>query len=99
MAERSLVVRFDDVDAIISDLEKTQRNFLARIEELRQNAEHRMPGWSTKTESRRARDVFDARLAESVKEMGESLGRIRAALVDVRASAHRCEVRNVAIMD
>jgi hypothetical protein len=99
MSQPSLVVRFADLEAILTALQTSQDGLSERVQVMRADVEAFLAGWAADTESRQAQLDFDRRLGRWGEELTAALEAIRAALAATAEAARTAEVRNVAIMD
>lgn len=99
MSQPSLVVRFADLEAILTALQTGQDGLAERVRVMRADVEAFLAGWATDTQSRQAQLDFDRRLGRWGEDLTAALEAIRAALATTAEAARTAEVRNVAIMD
>lgn len=99
MSEASLVVRFADLETILTVLQTGQDGLSRRVAVMRADVEAFVAGWATDTESRQAQLDFDRRLGRWSEDLAAALEAIHVALAATVEAARIAEVRNVAIMD
>jgi len=95
---RSLVVRFESLDAVERALTATHDEIVSRLDEVLAQVDTELGGWSATTASRAVEIQYQRHLRESVDRLCRALADVRDALTRVRADAHDTEVRNVAVI-
>lgn len=99
MGDASLIVRFEDVAAMIAAIDRAHTTIVDEIAALRSDVSAELIGWDQTTSSRAAQMAFDARLDRGVQDLAAALARVSAALTTVSEAARHAEVRNVAVLD
>lgn len=99
MSEPTLVVHQGVLESLEAAMTSAQEELLAEVSALREEVRGILVDWSVATSSRQAQLEFDADVQRDVDAVVAALGRVRAALADVRELARTTEVDNVAILD
>jgi len=98
VSERSLVVHFAALDALVNAMQATHDEILATVHSTLQRVDAETSGWAPDTASRAAQTAYQRKLQGGVDQLCAALAKVRSSLETVRADAHDTEVRNVAVV-